>query len=440
MSSLFGALVAAVSGVAAQSSALGNISDNISNANTIGFKSVSTSFSSLVTASSAVDNNPGGVSAKPQYNNDVQGNISATSTNTSLAISGQGYFPVQTATLNATGATVFTGNQYYTRAGDFSLDSNGYMVNSANYYLMGYSVAADGTVNTASTQPIQISSQIDNPVATTQATYLANLPASATTGYTSIPSTVNVYDALGNTHTMSFTWTKTATDDWNLKVDITGGNGVMVTGTPINYTATIPFVFNNATNTGTPASITPGSFYTVVSPIGGTAEAAVQWGLNFPGASAQTMSINFGNYNEATGLTQYADSAVSVTSFQQNGLAKGSYSSLSINNSGIITINYNNGSERPIAQIPIVQFYAQDQLQSVTGNAYSATNASGSPRYNIAGTSGAGSLVSSSLESSNVDIATQFTNMIQAQEVYSANAKVITTVSTMLNTIVQAVQ
>ena len=93
-----------------------------------------------------------------------------------------------------------------------------------------------------------------------------------------------------------------------------------------------------------------------------------------------------------------------------------------------------------IAQIPIVQFYAQDQLQRVTGNAYEATLTSGTPRYSDAGTNGAGTIASSSLESSNVDIATEFTEMIEAQQIYSANAKTITTVDNMLNTIIQAVQ
>jgi len=440
MSSLFAALTAAVSGVAAQSSALGNISDNISNASTIGFKSIDTAFSSLVTSSSASVNNPGGVQATPEYNNNVQGDITSSATDTSLAISGQGYFAVQTASLDATGATVFSGNNYYTRAGNFTLDSNGYLVNSSGYYLLGYNVNTSGSVNTAATAPIQISSQTDNPVATTETTYAANLPSSSSTGFTSVPSTVNVYDALGNTHTMSFTWKKTGTDAWDLNVDIAGGDGVNSSGKVVDYTATIPFTFNNTTAAGTPESITSGSQYTVIDNSATTDEAQVNIGLSFAGASAQTMSINFGNFNQATGLTQYADTAVSVTSFEQNGLAKGSYSSLSIGTSGVVTVNYNNGSSRPIAQIPIVQFYAQDQLQSVTGNAYSATISSGEPRYNVAGTNGGGTIVSSSLESSNVDIATQFTDMIQSQEVYSANAKVITTVNSMLQTIVQAVQ
>ena len=445
MSSLFSALTAAVSGVSAQSEALGNISDNISNANTTGFKSIDTAFSSLVTSSNAADNNPGGVRATPQYNNDVQGNVTSSSTTTSLAISGQGYFAVETAANTSTGATAFTGSTYYTREGDFTLDQSGYLVNGSGYYLLGYGVDK-GVVDTASTSPIQISALVNNPVATTSSTYDANLPSSATVGYTSSPSSVEIYDALGNTHEMSFTWTKTAANEWNLSVDVAGGAGTSTSGVPIDYSATIPFTFNDGSGSasaGTPESITSGgsgSNYTVVNNSSSGSDAAdVSMGLDF-GGSTQTMVVNFGDYGSATGLTQFSDSSVSVTSFEQNGLAKGSYSSLSIDNSGQVSVNYTNGSVQQIAQIPIVQFYAQDQLQRVSGNAYEATLASGTARYDIAGTSGAGTISSSSLESSNVDIATQFTDMIQAQQVYSANAKVITTVNDMLNTIVNTIQ
>lgn len=441
MSSLFAALTAAVSGVSAQSQALGNISDDISNANTVGFKSIDTDFSSLVTASNAVDNNPGGVTATPQYNNDLQGNIVASSTSTDLAISGQGYFAVETAANNSSGATNFTGSTYYTREGDFTLDQSGYLVNGSGYYLLGYGVDSSGNVNTSSVDPIQVSALVNNPVATTSATYDANLPSSASTGFTSSPSSVEIYDNLGNTHEMSFTWTKTGTDTWDLNVDVVGAGGTNSSGVTVDYTATIPFTFNSTTNAGTPESITSGSNYTVVDNSHAAEDAAqVQVPLTFPGAAGQTLTLNFGDYNSATGLTQYSDSNVSVTSFEQNGLAKGSYSSLSIDSSGVVSINYTNGSVRDIAQIPIVQFYAQDQLQRISGNAYEATISSGSPRYNLAGTSGAGTISSSSLESSNVDIATEFTDMIQAQQVYSANAKVISTIDQMLSTIVNTVQ
>ena len=406
MSSLFSALTAAVSGVSAQSSALSNISDNISNANTTGYKGVSTNFSTLVTASSSTSNNAGGVAAIPQYNNDVQGSVTTSSTNTNLAISGAGYFAVETATSDSTGATIFTGSNYYTRKGDFTLDKNGYLINGSGYYLLGYTASTAGVIDTAATAPIQISAQIDNPVETTSVTYTANLPSSASTSYASSASSVQLYDSLGNTHEASYTWTKSGNNAWSLAVSVKGGSGLNASGNPVDFNATIPFSFNTD---GTPKAITSGSNYTVVDTSSATEhKAQVSLGLSFAGANSQTVALNFGDYNTASGLTQYSDSTVSVTSFEQNGLAKGQYSSLSIDSSGVVSVNYTNGSVRTIAQVPIVQFYAQDNLQRVTGNAFQATLSSGSARFNIAGSSGAGTISSSSIEASNVDTPISF--------------------------------
>ena len=105
-----------------------------------------------------------------------------------------------------------------------------------------------------------------------------------------------------------------------------------------------------------------------------------------------------------------------------------------------MTINYNNGTSKIVSQIPIVQFFAQDQLQRVTGGAFAATLASGTPRFGAPGTNGGGTIAGGSLESSTVDIATEFTAMIQAQQIYSANAKTITTVDNMLSTIINTIQ
>ena len=433
MSSLFAALGVSVAGLDAQSQAIGNISDDLSNAQTTGFKSIGTEFEDLVTASSATDNSPGGVRASPLYQNDVQGTIQSTSTTTNLAISGQGFFPVISAVQTTSGGTQFT-NNYYTRQGDFTLNQKGYMVNSSGYYLLGYPIAPDGTVNASSTTEVQISSLLDNPVATSTVTYTANLPAGASTGYTSTASTIQVYDALGNTHQMSLTWTKTSTNNWQVSVDV--AQGVSATS---DYTATIPVTFNSSSNVGTIQTVSAGTGYTV-DPT--STDAGASFSLSFPGAGTQTVDLNLGAYNTASGTTQFANSTstVGVSSFQQNGLGEGSFSSIGINNSGTVSINYSNGSTRQIYQIPIAQFNSPDNLQRITGGAYQATLASGTPNLSSAGTNGAGTISSGSLESSNVDIATEFTQMIQSQQIYSANAKTVTTVNQMLNTIIQAIQ
>ena len=453
MSSLFSALTTAVAGLTAQSSAIGNISDNLANAQTTGYKSVGTDFQELVNYSNATVNNPGGVRATPQYQNDVQGSISTSNSSTSLAISGQGYFAVETATTGASGATTFNSQSFYTRQGDFTLDKSGYLVNGSGFYLTGYPVSSTGVTNTAATSPIQVSALLDNPVATTSVTYVANLPSNAAstmaTPFSSSTSTVAVYDALGNTYDLSYNWVKDAstTNKWYLHVDATSGAG----SAGSDYTSVIPFTFNDGTsgtNAGTigtignsAASGASGS-YSVNTPTSAGSPASVSIAVQFPGTASQTITMDFGSYNSSTGVTQFADnnSTVTVTNFDQNGLARGSFNNLSIDNNGLVTLNYSNGTTKSIAQIPIVQFYAQDQLQRISGGAYVATLASGSPRYGLAGTAGAGTIASSSLEQSNVDIATQFTQLVQAQEVYSANAKVVTTDNTLLNTTINMVQ
>src|ERR1700733_12360636 len=207
MASLFGALTVAVGGLTAQSNAIGNVSDDLSNAQTVEFKGIGTTFQSLVTDSSATVNDPGGVTSIPRYENDIQGNLVQSGTSTSLAITGQGFFPVETATTDANGNTTFTGNDLYTRQGDFTLNKDGFLVNGSGYYLLGWSVnPTTDVVDTSTTNPIQLSALLDNPVATSTANYQANLPANATAGtFTSAPSTIQVFDSLGTTHDMQLT-------------------------------------------------------------------------------------------------------------------------------------------------------------------------------------------------------------------------------------------
>ncbi|MDD4617500.1 MAG: flagellar hook protein FlgE [Alphaproteobacteria bacterium] len=470
MSSLFAALGVAVSGLGAQSQAIGNISDDLANAQTTGYKSIGTSFSSMVTASSATNNSPGGVSAKPSYRNDVQGNINSSETTTNLAISGQGFFNVTTMVRDENGTAQPTESQFYTRDGSFTLNSDGYLVNSSGYYLEGYAVS--NGIASDELAPIQISSMLGDPQQTTALTYIANLPAGAS-DFTSTASTINIYDALGDTHQTSVVWETTATTNvWKATVTVADAGGDDGTGTHTNlsYKASFEVTFNSSAPTGTIQSIdgaaegctsgyydASGNIVADLGPVettaavagnaaivtlGGLAADTTTSNLIFPGSAPQTVSLDLGNFNQATGLTQYANAttAVSVSSIAQDGLPKGSYSSIGIDSDGIISINYTNGSTRNIYQIPVATFNSPDNLQRVSGGVYTATLGSGTAQLRTAGSNGAGTFSSSALESSTVDIASEFTTMIQSQQVYSANAKVVSTVNSMLNTIIQAVQ
>jgi len=129
--SLFGAMNTAISGLTSQSDAFGNISDDVANSQSVGFKRVDTSFVDYLTDSSATRNEPGAVVARPDYQNGVQGAITQTSNPLNVAIAGQGFFAVSQQTGQISGQPTFSPQQFYTRAGDFSLNSQGYLVNSS---------------------------------------------------------------------------------------------------------------------------------------------------------------------------------------------------------------------------------------------------------------------------------------------------------------------
>jgi flagellar hook protein FlgE len=144
--SLFGAMNTAISGLGAQSSAFGNISDNVANSQTIGYKRVDTNFIDYLTTSTPNKNDPGAVVATPDYVNNVQGTITQTDNTLGLAIAGQGFFAVSEQNGEANNIPTFNPQQFYSRAGDFQMDKNGFLVNSAGDYLNGWPVDPNTSV------------------------------------------------------------------------------------------------------------------------------------------------------------------------------------------------------------------------------------------------------------------------------------------------------
>lgn len=459
--SLFSALTVAVGGLNAQSSAMGNISDNISNAQTTGFKRIDTEFQSLVTQSNSSINDPGGVRATPYYQNGLQGNLIQSQNSTSVAISGNGFYNVSKPIVAANGDVSFTGEDLYTRRGDFRLDKDGYMINGAGYVLKGWNVDTAGTVDTSGTTSIKISDLTDSPVATSKVTYAANLPASSDAASSFTASTVQLYDSLGAKHGLDLQWQKgqeSQTNTWYLKVT---PNDALNSSNASIGTKYLKFVFNNTTNAGTidtitevtgfPAADTSGAIATAdASPSPATftvtADAApdhyadVSFNAKYAGAGTQSIKINFGKYDLSTGVTQYDATDLSVATFEQNGIPRGSFRDLTIDKSGFVILNYDNGRSRTLYQIPVVTFNSPNNLQRVDGAAFSKTTDSGTPSTNAPGNLGSGKIVSNTLEGANVDIADEFTKMIQAQRVYSANARTITTTNSMLEEVINVVR
>ncbi len=437
--SLFGALTTAVSGLSSQSAAFSNISDNIANSQTTGFKGVDTDFINYLTESTPTINESGSVVALPEYTNSVQGAITQSTDPLALAISGQGFFAVSQAT-GASGtsstSTSFDAQQFYTRAGDFSVNADGYLVNGSGDYLDGWAVnPQSGVVNQTSLAPIQISQNTFQPVATSNITLSADLPATPAAN-TPVTSQINVYDALGTEHTLTFNYTQNTANNWTVTVTSPDNTGSSTIGS-----ADITFGADSGNNVaaGTIGSITNATGALAGSSYSAGGPATLTLSPNF-GEGTQPITLNLGTFGGSTGLTQYAGTAFNLLGITQNGVPQGSFSNVTFNNQGGVVVNYTNGQSQTIAQVPLTTFNAPDALQNQNGQAFTATDSSGQPLTNAIGSNGAGTLIVGSTEDSNVDIATEFTKLITAQEAYSANAKVVTTADQLATTTINMKQ
>jgi flagellar hook protein FlgE len=283
--------------------------------------------------------------------------------------------------------------------------------------------------------PIQISQNTFQPVATTTINLSADLPATPAAN-TPVTSQINVYDALGTQHTLTFNYTQNSANNWTVTVTCPDNTPTTTIGS-----ADINFGTGSGNNVpaGTIGSITnatgalAGSGYSA----GGAATLTLSPNL---GQGTQPITLNLGTFGGSTGLTQYAGTAFNLLGITQNGVPQGSFSNVTFNDQGGVVVNYTNGQSQTIAQVPLTTFNAPDALQNQNGQAFTATTASGNPLTNAIGSNGAGSLIVGSTEGSNVDIATEFTKLIVAQEAYSANAKVVTTADQLATTTIDMKQ
>lgn len=430
--SVFGALYAAVSGLNANSNALGIISDNISNADTVGYKETSTDFSTLVTQSGAPSlYSPGGVQSAPFYNVSQQGVLQAESSPTDIAISGGGFFVV-----NSSAADI--GETSFTRAGAFNVDANGNLVNSAGLYLQGQALTfaqgqaiAAGNFNQIpaatlnSLQTVNVTNNAGAAQPTANVSLVANLPANDIAG-TPESISVPVYDSLGVSHSMTLTLTPTgAANQWSVAAAL--NNAGASTATIAAGDNIVQFNPDGSLNAA-------GTTFNAANALSIGWDPAVS-----SGTSPQKLTFGVGTDGQTNGLSQIGTS-FTVGEINQDGVAFGSFSGVTIDNHGVVTANYDNGLHRAIYMIPVATFSDSDGLQSISGNSYLETNASGGALLRQSGEGAAGTIAPSSLENSTVDIATEFSNLIITQRAYEANSKIITTADQMLETLIQAKQ
>jgi flagellar hook protein FlgE len=457
--SLYTALNIGVQGLRANSDALSGISNNIANINTTGFKRTRTDFSDLISSqNSAVLRSGGGVSALGRRQIDQQGLVQAASSTTDLAIAGNGFFAVtQNATTSAT-----TPDVVYTRAGSFSPDENGDLQNSAGFYLQGWKPQADGTFVTGTTDltalsTVNISGANGSAEATSSAILNGNLNSSQTVStaaasYASAVSATNmasgavtpdfvrtlqVFDSLGTVRNIQVGFLKdaTAANTWNVEVYASPASEV-VTGTGLvdGQLAKGVVKFNADGTFNTTGSTLPSSLSVLASNSGAPAAGAARWATG-NGAAAQTISLDLNGTNGIGGLTQF-DAPSVLSSVNVNGSSLGTLIGVNIDREGFVSANFSNGISRKIYQLPVATFTNVNGLSAENGGTYRISEASGALSLREAGQA-SGTIAARALESSNVDLAKEFTDLISVQRAYSASSKIITTADEMLDELIR---
>ena len=328
--------------------------------------------------------------------NFLQGSIQTTNRNTDMAIQGDGFFVL------ANGA-----DRTYSRAGSFTLDANGRLVDTAT----GFKVqGANGDIT------IALGTQ-SAAVATTGATFKGNLDFSATEGSTFL-ATFNVLDSVGSAHTMTITFTKNftaAAGRWDWAVTKAASDASIASLT----TATGNIVFNGS---GAIAS-------------GATQNVGVNYAAGAGVTSPQTIALDFGTALSTTPLTGVA-SPSTVTLAHQDGVASGTLQSFAVGLDGTITAFFTNGRTTSVDTVQLASFANSAGLVKIGTNQYREGAASGAAVIGNPSTGGRGTVVAGSLEMSNVDLAAEFSSMIIAERGFQANARTISTANQMLEELV----
>jgi flagellar hook protein FlgE len=451
--SINSAMLAGVTGLVANSSALAAISDNIANVNTVAYKRNQVNFGSVVTAQVAGRYSAGGVSATSRQYISQQGLIQAGTSSTDLAISGDGFF---VATQKATGITN-ADTRLFTRSGSFSVDANGYLVNDANLYLQGWPVQANGTFDinpsdlnklssinvrgqgtaVAKTTSVEIAANL-NKGGAVSAGEAAYLPTTATsmTDYAANPATgtrpdfsmeMNVIDSAGATRKVAISFLKTdaaTPNTWHAEIYALPTTDVTTAGRPGQLASgTVKFTQDGAIDlAATTLFGAPGAAAQIALAASGTATTP-RW-HNDLGIAAQSVTLDL------DGLKQFAQPST-VTSINSDGAGVGNVVGVEVDEEGIVSAVFDNSQIRTIGKIALATFPNADGLQGVSGNAYRAGAKAGQMLLKEPGF-GAGSIAASSLEASTVDLSAEFTGLILTQKAYSASSKIISTADQML--------
>ncbi len=392
----------AMSGLQADSVSLNTIGNNLANLNTTAFKGQTTSFEDLfyqqVGTSGANDALQVGVGTKVSGTSTSyqQGTLTNTGNATDMALSGTGFFVVRQG-----------GVQSLTRAGNFQMDSYGNLETVSGEQVMGYS-AVNGVVTGGGTLgPLQLPiGQTEAAQATQNFSITANLNAGAGIG-TQFSTPVTTYDSLGQVHQATINYTKTGANTWNYSVTLPAGDATGATGN----TGTL--IFDSSGNLVAPATNVTGISFT------GLADGASNMSLNW--------NLRDANGNPTIGQSTAASASTATT---QDGYASGVYESFAVDSAGVVTASFSNGNTTAVGQLAVASVTNQEGLIISGNNDFRTTASSGVATIGVAGSGGRGTIEDDTLEESNVDIATEFSNLIVAQRSFEANSKTVTTFDT----------
>lgn len=442
-----------LSGLNAASKSLDVIGNNISNANTVGFKMAQAQFSDVFANSlSGAGGNSSGIGVKVQTVSQLftQGNITSTNNPLDIAINGGGFFRMSNG-----------GAISYSRNGQFSLDKGGNVVNAQGANLTGYSADANGVLSTGAAVPLVINTNDIAPKQTDSVNALLNLDSRALVPGTQTPvasppvivpvtfaltdplsynnaTSVAIFDSLGNSHVLQTFFVRIdpsatapvvrvpvapTTAEWDVFVAVDGIliNGGLAAPQPANSVGKLRF-----DNMGKLLGATPS--FAVADPNAFAIAVPVSTGAVTP-ISTPTVKVDM------TGMTQYG-AAFSVNALKQDGYTSGKLSKFNTSKDGTIVGSYTNGKTSVLGQIALANFTNPNGLQSQGDNQWTETATSGTALVGPAGSGSLGVLTSNATEDSNTDLTGELVNMITAQRIYQANAQTIKTQDQVLQTLV----
>ena len=411
-----------LSGLEASSDALNVISNNLANLNTDGFKSQTLNFGDVFSQMQGIAGNGdpiqigGGVQVGSTVSNFSNGGVNSTGIAANMALQGNGFFIVN----NNSGTS-------YTRDGDFSVNSAGQVVDANGDLVMGYPANAAGEIEEGGAlTPISVNSSATIPAqATTSYSTTTNLQAGSAAG-TTFSTPLAVVDSLGETQNLTVTYTAgAAANTWNYSITLpasaTGASGAATT----LLSGTLTFDSSGNLKTTTPAEV-----------------AGTITGIKIAGLADGAANMNLTwdlNNSSGTPIITQQDSASATSATNVNGYGSGTLTGFSVLPNGTVQGTFSNNQTMTLGQVAVANFANPEGLTQTSNGDFEVTTSSGAAVLGQAGVGGNGTITGGAVEQSNVNLSTEFSNMIVAQQNYEANAKALTTLDQVSQATIQMI-